>query len=138
MLVVTIVVLYLYYVGIKTCVQFKPCNFTSENVGATMSGIVLIKSGYENDLQAAVASIGPVAVSVDASSSSFRVYIIYIFNTSALTNICMTYTFLGIHTHVNMYIHTHTVLFQWDTQYSEMLQLFNKPQHASNRIWDFQ
>lgn len=38
-----------------------------------MSGSVSISSGNENDLQSAVANVGPIAVSVDASSNAFRV-----------------------------------------------------------------
>lgn len=48
-----------------------------------MSGVVSIKSGSEQDLLAAVATAGPIAVTVDASSNGFRVvnfnyYIIYV------------------------------------------------------------
>jgi hypothetical protein len=38
-----------------------------------MSGVVSIKSGSEQDLLAAVATVGPIAVAVDASSNGFRV-----------------------------------------------------------------
>ena len=38
-----------------------------------MSGTVSIKEGSEQDLQAAVASVGPVAVAVDARNKAFRV-----------------------------------------------------------------
>lgn len=38
-----------------------------------MSGSVSIPSGSEDDLQAALAYIGPVAVAVDASNSAFKV-----------------------------------------------------------------
>ena len=38
-----------------------------------MSGVVSIKSGSEQDLFAAVATVGPIAVAVDASSNGFRV-----------------------------------------------------------------
>ena len=38
-----------------------------------MSGTVSITSGSEDELQSAVAYIGPVAVAVDASSNAFRV-----------------------------------------------------------------
>ena len=38
-----------------------------------ISGVVRIKKGNEADLLAAVATVGPVAVNVDASSNSFRV-----------------------------------------------------------------
>ena len=40
-----------------------------------MSGTVSIASGSEDDLQSAVANVGPIAVAVDASSNAFRVYI---------------------------------------------------------------
>ncbi len=50
-----------------------PCNFSYEEIGATMSGIVMIRAGSETDLQAAVAFAGPVTVAVDASSTEFRV-----------------------------------------------------------------
>lgn len=38
-----------------------------------MSGQVMVKSGDESSLLAAVASTGPVVVAVDASSNAFRV-----------------------------------------------------------------
>ncbi len=38
-----------------------------------MSGIVIIPSGSESYLQAAVASAGPVASAVDARANGFRV-----------------------------------------------------------------
>lgn len=48
-----------------------------------MSGILNIESGNEHDLLAAVATVGPVAAAVDASSNAFRVgmyvYIIIVY-----------------------------------------------------------
>lgn len=38
-----------------------------------MTGIVIIPSGSETSLQAAVASAGPVAAAVDARTNGFRV-----------------------------------------------------------------
>lgn len=38
-----------------------------------MSGSVSISSGSEDDLQSALAYIGPVSVAVDASNTAFRV-----------------------------------------------------------------
>lgn len=38
-----------------------------------MSGIVIIPSGSESYLQAAVASAGPIATAVDARANGFRV-----------------------------------------------------------------
>ena len=49
------------------------CSYVESGRGATTSGSVAIKSGSENDLQSAVANIGPIAVAVDAQSNAFRV-----------------------------------------------------------------
>ena len=38
-----------------------------------MSGYIAIACGNEDDLQSAVANVGPIAVAVDASSNAFRV-----------------------------------------------------------------
>ena len=38
-----------------------------------MSGSIEISSGSEDDLQCAVANVGPVSVAIDASNNAFRV-----------------------------------------------------------------
>ena len=53
--------------------QQSSCSFATENVGAQMSGSVSIKQASEEDLQAAVASVGPVSVAVDGRNKAFRV-----------------------------------------------------------------
>ena len=53
--------------------QQSSCNYKSKYNGVEISGSIQIKSGDEYSLMAAVASAGPVAVGVDASSKSFRV-----------------------------------------------------------------
>ena len=55
------------------CTQQSVCSYTNKNSGASESGVVEIQSSNEYDLQAAVASMGPVAVSVDANTYAFRV-----------------------------------------------------------------
>lgn len=50
------------------------CGFCAENVGATCSGSVNVKTGDELALQSAVATAGPVAVYIDASNLSFQFY----------------------------------------------------------------
>ncbi|XP_048749308.1 procathepsin L-like [Ostrea edulis] len=50
------------------------CRFNSANVGATDSGFTDIKSKSEADLQSAVATVGPIAVAIDASHMSFQLY----------------------------------------------------------------
>ena len=54
--------------------QQGTCGFDKKQVGAMMSGSVSIQEGSERDLQAAVATAGPVAVAVDARNKAFRVY----------------------------------------------------------------
>lgn len=50
------------------------CFFDDRTSAAEISGMVRIESGSESSLLAAVATVGPIAVTVDASSSSFRFY----------------------------------------------------------------
>ncbi len=55
------------------CVQHSRCEPISVNTLTGISGIVLIRSGNEFDLKAAVATAGPVSVAVDNRPKSFRV-----------------------------------------------------------------
>ncbi|CAF0936312.1 unnamed protein product [Rotaria sordida] len=50
------------------------CRFKKQNVGATDTGYVDIKSMNETDLQTAIATVGPVSVAIDASQDSFQFY----------------------------------------------------------------
>ena len=50
------------------------CRFNPANVGATDTGFVDIDSGSEDALTAAIATIGPISVAIDASQSSFQFY----------------------------------------------------------------
>ena len=51
-----------------------PCRYNKRNRGATDIGFVDIPQGDENALKGAIATIGPVAVAIDASQSSFQFY----------------------------------------------------------------
>ena len=42
-------------------------------IGARINGSRIIEQGNEEELQAAVAEVGPISVAVDASDSTFRV-----------------------------------------------------------------
>ena len=49
------------------------CSYSKSGRGARISGSISITSGSEEDLQSAVANIGPISVAVDARSTAFRV-----------------------------------------------------------------
>lgn len=57
------------YVGIDNYCQFK-----KQNIGATDQGYVDIPANDEKKLTEAVATLGPVAVAIDASQTSFQFY----------------------------------------------------------------
>ena len=52
----------------------QTCKYDASKVVARCKGGVSIKVGDENSLTAALANIGPVAIAVDASQSSFQFY----------------------------------------------------------------
>ena len=52
------------------------------DVGATDTGFVDIQKGNETELQMAVATVGPVAVAIDASHISFQQYKSFMMNQS--------------------------------------------------------
>ena len=63
----------LCYNDVNCNLQQGQCKFDHKSVGATAAGIVQIPSGSEEDLESAVATAGPIAVAIDASSNAFRV-----------------------------------------------------------------
>ena len=50
------------------------CRFKSDSVGATDTGYTDIRSQDENALLQASATVGPIAVAIDASHMSFQLY----------------------------------------------------------------
>ncbi|KRT79326.1 Peptidase [Oryctes borbonicus] len=50
------------------------CRYNPKNSGATDTGYKMIRAGDENALQAAVATVGPISVGIDASHFSFQFY----------------------------------------------------------------
>ena len=50
------------------------CRYTKGNEGASDTGYMNIKQYNEDDLKAAVASVGPISVAIDASHRSFHMY----------------------------------------------------------------
>jgi cathepsin L len=56
------------------------CKFNKANVGATLTGYTDVQSGSEDDLVAAIASVGPISVAIDASHDSFQLYSSGVYN----------------------------------------------------------
>ena len=52
----------------------QSCKFNKKSVGATITGYKVVQIGSESALQSAVANVGPIAVSIDASSDNFQYY----------------------------------------------------------------
>jgi len=52
----------------------QKCMFKTSNVGATDTGYTDIPEGDEEALKKAVATVGPIAVAIDAGHSSFQMY----------------------------------------------------------------
>ena len=65
-----------YFCDITCTSQQGQCHYNSSQSGASMSGSVSIASGNEDDLLAAVATVGPISAVVDATSNAFRVCLI--------------------------------------------------------------
>lgn len=60
----------------KVCLlsQDDKCKYDKTKVVANDTGFVDVTQGSEDDLQSAVATIGPVSVAIDASQDSFQLY----------------------------------------------------------------
>lgn len=58
----------------NTFFKDQDCRFNPDTVGATLSGFVDIKSGSEEDLTAALGTIGPVTIAIDDTQPSFMFY----------------------------------------------------------------
>lgn len=80
-----------------TCTsQQGQCHYNTSQSAASMSGIVSILSGKEDDLLAAVATVGPISAVVDGSSNAFRVCVILRHNLKTLYHTLGCYKLLQL------------------------------------------
>jgi len=61
----------------------EKCVFDKKNVGANDTGFTDIKAQSEADLQAAIATVGPISVAIDANHASFQLYKSGVYNEPA-------------------------------------------------------
>jgi len=50
------------------------CRYKEEDIGASDGGFEDIKAGSEDDLESAIANVGPISVAIDAGKMSFQFY----------------------------------------------------------------
>ncbi|KAG9268369.1 cathepsin L1-like [Astyanax mexicanus] len=74
----------------------RRCHFDQRKVRATCHGVVCLPRGNERALKYAVAKVGPISVSVDASRRSFRLYKSGVYNDRHCSNKCMSHAVLII------------------------------------------
>jgi len=74
----------------------RRCRFKKENVGATDTGFVDVQRGSEEDLQHAVATIGPISVAIDAGHSSFQLYHQGVYDESQCSSVSLDHGVLAV------------------------------------------
>ncbi|KAA0192933.1 hypothetical protein HAZT_HAZT008567, partial [Hyalella azteca] len=72
------------------------CTFNKSGIGAEDTGFVDIESGNEDALKAAVATVGPVSVSMDASTTLFEFYNSGIYNDPRCSSIYLDHAVLVV------------------------------------------
>nr|BAG74343.1 silicatein-M2 [Ephydatia fluviatilis] len=70
------------------------CQYNNKTSGASATGVVSIAYGSENDLLAAVATVGPVAVAIDANTNAFRFYQSGVFDSSSCSSTKLNHAML--------------------------------------------
>ncbi|CAF3606443.1 unnamed protein product [Rotaria sp. Silwood1] len=72
------------------------CRFDSANIGATDTGYIDIAAQNEDDLQLAIATIGPISVAIDASQDSFQFYKSGVYNEPACSSTNLDHGVLAV------------------------------------------
>ncbi|XP_071491162.1 cathepsin L-like peptidase [Diadema antillarum] len=72
------------------------CHFSKSGVGATCTGYSYIASGNESALKEAVATVGPISVSIDARHMSFRHYESGVYNEPDCNSVQLGHAVLAV------------------------------------------
>jgi cathepsin L len=72
------------------------CRFEAKNVGSTDTGCKDIKQLSEDDLQDAIATVGPISVAIDAAHSSFQLYKSGVYNEPACSQQALDHGVLAV------------------------------------------
>jgi cathepsin L len=72
------------------------CRFKAASVGATDTGCKDIKQLSEDDLQDAIATVGPISVAIDAAHSSFQLYKSGVYNEAACSQQALDHGVLAV------------------------------------------
>ncbi|CAF2632084.1 unnamed protein product [Rotaria sp. Silwood2] len=72
------------------------CRFESANIGAIDTGYIDITAQNEDDLQLAIAIIGPISVAIDASQDSFQFYKSGVYNEPACSSTKLDHGVLAV------------------------------------------
>jgi len=72
------------------------CRYNPNNKGAEVTGLVDIPSGSEQDLQQAVAQVGPISVAIDANHDSFGLYASGVYNEPACSSYDLGHAVLAV------------------------------------------
>jgi cathepsin L len=72
------------------------CVYVASKKAAEDTGFVDISSGNETDLIAAIASVGPISVAIDASQDSFQLYASGVYNEPACSSSMLDHGVLAV------------------------------------------
>lgn len=75
---------------------YQTCKFNSSAVGANLKSYAHVKNGSEEDLTIAIARIGPIAATIDASQASFAFYHSGVYSDPNCSSVNLDHTFTAV------------------------------------------
>ncbi|CAF1339726.1 unnamed protein product [Adineta ricciae] len=97
---------------------FGECRYNPKDVVANVTSYVDIKAGSEADLEDALATVGPIAVAMDASHSSFQFYTSGVYSDPECSPTLIDFSLLAVGYGVTSDNHEYYILKnQWTTEW---------------------